>query len=213
MAFWKPAPAPAAAPLVNSRTFTFSPPIIAGIAASSISYLIMNMLMVQATLVMESICTSFNASTFAIQGHVIAMFAPSLVAGAILVRAGYRNTLLAGYLLIGTTALLGILGSGFEAIVIALLTLGVGWNLGYVGGGALLAHSLTEENRHRVQGINDSIIAICATIGAFLPAILQASIGWQNTNLLCLGLCAAGAVLTRTCLRDTKSAVQEARQS
>jgi predicted MFS family arabinose efflux permease len=61
-----------------------------------------------------------------------------------------------------------------------------------------------------MQGINDSIIAIFATAGAFSPAPLQAWIGWQNTNLLCLALCLAAACLTWICMRETRSTVGEA---
>jgi MFS family permease len=215
MALWRPT---AALPTVSRppetpTTSSGAAPVIVAIVAGASSYLVMNMLMVQASLLMESMCVSFDASSFAIQGHVIAMFAPSFVTGIILARVGYRNTLLAGYVLLAGSAALGIWGSGFSAVVAGLLMLGVGWNFGYVGGGALLAYSLTEQNRHRMQGINDSIIAILATAGAFLPAILQNSIGWQNTNLLCLLLCLVAACLTAFYMRETRTPVAEAVRS
>ncbi|MGB8421478.1 MFS transporter [Paraburkholderia sp.] len=211
IALWRPAVAVAtAAQPVEARSVTSLAPIIVAVVASALSYLIMNMLMVQASLLMESMCVSFDTSSLAIQGHVIAMFAPSFVTGTILVRAGHRNTLLAGYALLAGSAVLGIWGSGLGAIVAGLIMLGVGWNFGYVGGGALLAYTLTEHNRHRMQGINDSIIAIFATAGAFAPAPLQAWIGWQNTNLLCLALCLAAACLTWICMREPRSSVDGA---
>jgi predicted MFS family arabinose efflux permease len=98
-------------------------------------------------------------------------------------------------------------------VAVALIMLGVGWNFGYVGGGALLARTLTDHNRHRIQGINDSVIAISATAGAFLPALLQTSIGWQNTNLLCLALCVAGASLTYICMRKAQTSLGEVLRS
>jgi MFS family permease len=211
IALWRPAVAVAtAAQPVEARSVTSLAPIIVAVVASALSYLIMNMLMVQASLLMESMCVSFDTSSLAIQGHVIAMFAPSFVTGTILVRAGHRNTLLAGYALLAGSAVLGIWGSGLGAVVAGLIMLGVGWNFGYVGGGALLAYTLTEHNRHRMQGINDSIIAIFATVGAFAPAPLQAWIGWQNTNLLCLALCLAAACLTWICMREPRSSVDGA---
>ncbi|WJF90034.1 MFS transporter [Paraburkholderia bonniea] len=214
MMFWRPAAA--AAPVARSiqtRAVSSRPAIIAAIVAAALSYLIMNMLMVQASLLMDSMCVSFDTSSFAIQGHVIAMFAPSFVTGAILARIGYRNTLFAGYLLLAGSTVLGIMGFSLGAMVAGLLMLGIGWNFGYVGGGALLASVLTEDNRHRMQGINDSIIAICATAGAFLPAVLQTAIGWQNTNLLCLVLCLAAAGLTWACMREAKTPAAEVLRS
>ncbi|WP_260854062.1 MFS transporter [Paraburkholderia sp. BCC1886] len=185
-------------------------PVTVAVIASALSYLIMNMLMVQASLLMESMCVSFDSSSMAIQGHVVAMFAPSFVTGAILVRAGHRNTLMAGYVLLAASAALGAWGTGFETVVVGLILLGVGWNFGYVGGGALLASTLTDADRHRLQGINDCIIAICATIGAFAPAILQAAIGWRNTNLACLALCVVAAGMTWAGLRENRKPVREA---
>jgi MFS family permease len=90
IALWRPAVAVAtAAQPVEARSVTSLAPIIVAVVASALSYLIMNMLMVQASLLMESMCVSFDTSSLAIQGHVIAMFAPSFVTGTILIRAGH----------------------------------------------------------------------------------------------------------------------------
>lgn len=214
VALWRPSEMPLAVTRsAERRGGAVTAPITAAIVAAALSYLIMNMLMVQASLLMESMCLSFNTSSLAIQAHVIAMFAPSFVTGAILVRAGHRNSLLAGYMLLACAAALGIWGTGVWAVVVGLIMLGVGWNFGYVGGGALLACTLTDRNRHRMQGINDSVIAICATVGAFFPAVLQTLIGWQNTNLLCLALCVVAACLTWAWMRGTQTAAAEVTQS
>ncbi|MFM0058837.1 MFS transporter [Paraburkholderia phytofirmans] len=210
VAIWRPIESPATVKRsVETRTIAATAPITAAIVASALSYLVMNMLMVQASLLMESMCVSFDTSSLAVQGHVIAMFAPSFVTGAIVIRAGYRNSLLAGYALLASAAALGVWGSGLWALVAGLIMLGVGWNFGYVGGGALLSCALTDSNRHRMQGINDSIIAICATVGAFVPAVLQTFIGWENTNLLCLALCAIAACLTCLCMREAGTPAAE----
>jgi MFS family permease len=211
IAFWRPARPPVAtARAVQAGAVTARAPIMAAIVAAALSYLLMNMLMVQASLLMASLCVSFDTSSFVIQGHVVAMFAPSFVTGAILVRAGHRNTLLAGYLLLAGSAMLGIWGVGLWPVVAGLILLGVGWNFGYVGGGALLACTLTDANRYRMQGINDCVIAICATVGAFLPAVLQSAIGWPATNLVCLVLCLAAAGLTWVWMRETQPRIAQA---
>jgi len=68
--------------------------------------------------------------------------------------------------------------------------LGVGWNFAYSGASTLLA-GLNEQQKHRVQGMNETIIALCATLGAFLPAPILTQLGWVNANLLALLLSAA----------------------
>jgi predicted MFS family arabinose efflux permease len=67
----------------------------------------------------------------------------------------------------------------------ALIVLGVGWNFAYSGASTLLA-GLNEQQKHRVQGINETGIALFATLGAFLPAPILSSLGWINANLLAL---------------------------
>lgn len=203
MSVWRPgAPLIRKTPQGHYSVAAFTAPLFLAMFASASGYFIMNLLMVQASLVMEAMCVSFKANTFAVQGHVFAMFAPSFVTGALISKIGFRKTLLAGFVLLIAASLLGMWNLGFGAMVVGLLLLGVGWNLSYVGGGALLAGYLTDQSRHRLQGINDSAIAICATFGAFAPSLLQTTIGWQNTNLLCLCISVIGCVLTWAILRN-----------
>jgi MFS family permease len=199
---WKPEPDGTAAESRSERApLAARAPVIAAVFASASGYFVMNLLMVQASLVMASMCVSFNASSMAVQAHVVAMFAPSLVAGRVIARLGHRAALLCGFALLAAAALAGAANYSYPGMMVGLLLLGVGWNLSYVGGGALLAQCLSAGNRHRLQGMNDTVIALCATLGAFSPALLQATIGWSNTNLLCLVICAAGCVLTWCALR------------
>jgi MFS family permease len=128
-------------------------PVIAAVFASAAGYFVMNLLMIQASLVMESMCVSFNATSVAVQAHVVAMFAPSLVTGKAIARIGHRNTLLCGFALLAAAAMCGAFAVGYAGMFAAMLLLGVGWNFSYVGGGALLAQHLSEGNRHRLQGL------------------------------------------------------------
>lgn len=163
---------------------------------SAAGYLIMNLLMVQASLVMNGIC-SFALASNAIQLHVLAMFVPSFFTGVQIEKTGLRPTLLLGFLLLIGSALLGMLTVSYANILMALVLLGFGWNLTYVGGGVMLAQSVDEDTRHRWQGINDTAIAACATLGAFLPAPLLAGVGWGGTNAVIIPLCAIGLLLIR----------------
>ncbi len=198
MALWNPpkampaAPAAAAAPTAGSRRWNLV--VVAAILSSAGGYFMMNLLMVQASLVMKDIC-SFDASSRAIQVHVLAMFAPSFVTGWLISVIGLRQALILGFLLLIGAAGLGMLQVGYDLIFAGLILLGLGWNLVYVGGGALLAQKVSEHERHRWQGINDTLIAACATLGAFLPAPLLSSLGWNGTNLMVLPLCLAGILL------------------
>lgn len=166
-----------------------------GIFASSTGYFVMNLFMVQASLVMRSICT-FNASSFAIQGHVIVMFLPSLFASRIISKLGIRYVLMLGFFLITLATIVATtFFLEYDKVFIGLLMVGLGWNFTYVGGSALVAERIPTEQRHIWQGVNDTTIAVCATLGAFLPAPLLSSLGWQGSNMLLMALCCFAGVI------------------
>jgi MFS family permease len=202
MALWhEPAPSPrsAAAATATEAGSGWTLPVSTAIFCSAGAYLMMNLLMVQSSLVMKDIC-SFSASSRAIQAHVLAMFLPSFVTGPLIARIGLRATLVTGFVLLLGAAAAGTLVAAYEPIVGGLVLLGLGWNFVYVGGGALLARHVSDSTRHRWQGLNDTAIAACATLGAFLPAPLLSGVGWNVTNILLMPMCAAGIVLCWTAL-------------
>lgn len=196
LSLWRvPAPPPAPAGAAAKARVEWTWPIAAAVFSSAGGYLLMNLLMVQSSLVMKDMHVPFEHSSHAIQAHVLAMFAPSFITGVVIGRIGFRNALLAGFGLLAVTAVFGVSLHGYDSIFASLVLLGLGWNITYVGGGALLTQYLTEETRHRWQGINDSIIAVCATVGALSPSLLQATIGWKGSNAIGLVLCLAGIVI------------------
>ena len=199
MAAWKPISIipfvqPSASPVKAAQSKRWNIIIVAAIFSSAIGYFIMNLLMVQAALVMKNIC-SFDASSRAIQVHVLAMFAPSFFTGSLIAVLGLRQVLLLGFLLLIGAAGFGMMTISYDMVFTGLILLGLGWNLVYVGGGTLLAQNVNDQVRHRWQGINDTLIAGCATLGAFLPAPLLAGVGWSGSNLMVLPLCTAGIFL------------------
>lgn len=197
-------PAPVAKPSLARASLLSLPsaPIMLAMAVAALSYFIMNLLMIQASLHMQHMHEDFTAMRLAIQWHVIAMFAPSFFTGVLIERLGLRTTLCLGLLMLAGCALLNMIAHGYWAMSSALIILGLGWNLTYVGGGALLAQLLEGHGQtFKVQGQNDLLIAIFATAGAFAPALLLSSLGWQGSNLLCVVLALVLLVATVTVLK------------
>ncbi|MGV3655378.1 MAG: MFS transporter [Noviherbaspirillum sp.] len=170
-------------------------PLLVAIFASAGGYLIMNFLMIQSSLVMRENHVHFNSISHVIQLHVLAMFLPSFVTGRLIARIGVRNTLLFGFSLLAASTILGIVSAGYLPIAAALLLLGLGWNLTYVGGGAALAQYTAGESALRWQGINDAATAISATVGAFSPSFFLSLLGWQASNVICLLIAGVGLAL------------------
>lgn len=52
-------------------------------------------------------------------------------------------------------------------LALALFLLGLGWNLGFVAGSALLAGAVSPNQRGRTQGISETLVAVAAAAGSF----------------------------------------------
>lgn len=158
---------------------------------SALGFGLMNLLMIQSSIQLSvGLCSGFDDISQAIQWHVLAMFAPSLFAGRLVSWLDAKKLSLLGVLLVAGSAAINLIAADYSTIVAALILLGLGWNFTYVGGSALFTeHSAPMPHAVELQGVNDLAISILATLGAFLPALLHATIGWNGTNLLAIGLC------------------------
>lgn len=79
-------------------------------------------------------------------------------------------------------SLMPILFSESIFVNFSLVLLGVGWNFCYSSGSTLIAE-LNGSNKIKIQGLNETCIALFATLGAFFSAPVLTYLGWVNTNL------------------------------
>jgi len=96
-----------------------------------------------------------------ISAHTLGMFALSPLTGRLADRFGRIPLLKAGVAVLVVACLVGMVAasrSSYPVILVSLLLLGVGWNLGFVSGSALLTDSVPRHQRSRVQGVGDSLI-------------------------------------------------------
>jgi len=110
--------------------------------------------------------------------HVIGMYAFSMVTGK-LADAWGRGPLIA----VGATILIvsGIGATQSVAVLpmsLILFLLGLGWNLCYVGGSTLLSDRLSQAERARVQGINDSLLTGASAVGSLLSGVAFGQVGY-----------------------------------
>lgn len=184
----------------NARNNPHASTVMIALSVAAVGYGVMNLLMIQASMHMKHMHQDFSDVRLAIQWHVIAMFAPSFFTGAIIQKLGTKATICLGLImlimLIGCAAV-NMGSSSYGVMTFSLIILGLGWNLTYVGGGALLAQTLQNSpEAMNMQGKNDLAIAIFATIGAFSPALLLSTVGWGGTNAICMALCSVLLVAT-----------------
>lgn len=106
--------------------------------------------------------------------HIAAMYLPSPLTGWLVDRLGRTAVALAagGVLLAaGVTAALAP-GDSLPLVVLALVLLGLGWNLGLISGTALVVDATGPGNRSRVQGSIDVLVALAGATGGVLSGVV-----------------------------------------
>lgn len=163
------------------------PLIIIGFIGGSLGYYLMNLMMIVFSLFLKT-NHSFHFASSAIQLHVLAMFLPSFFAPKLIKTIGSTNTVILGFLLIGLSSTIPLIFNDPIFLKLSLIILGLGWNFCYSAGSTLVG-SVSGSNRIKIQGINETGIALFATLGAFLPAPILAALGWENTNIMAILFC------------------------
>ena len=181
-----PEPPPAAGPKPRFRPGDLlrRPDFALALAAATIAYAVMSFIMVGTPVSMHVIDGhSIGGTTAVIQGHVLAMYAPSLFTGTLLDRLGVRRMMT-----LGATSLLAAVATAatshaLAAYGIALVLLGLGWNFLFVGGTVLLTRSYRAEERFRAQALNDFVVFATQAVAALAAGAALDRIGWAATNL------------------------------
>ena len=108
--------------------------------------------------------------------HVGAMFLPSLITGRLVDKVGRTPMAIASgvtLLLAGITAGLAP-GDSLVLLIIALALLGLGWNFGLIAGTTLVVDNTVPENRARVQGTLDVLIALAGAGAGAMSGVVMA---------------------------------------
>ena len=172
------------------------PEIVLPMLGASLSYALMTLIMVAAPLAMVHLCGhSPNEAAGAIQWHVVAMFAPSFVTGAIIKRIGANLVTAIGLLLIIVCAAIALNGITVAHFTATLVLLGIGWNFGFIGSTAMLAASYRPQEAGRVQAINEQVVFGASAIASLSSGMLLQWLGWEAINLLAIPVAALAILL------------------
>lgn len=184
------------------------PRFITAVTCGVVSYLLMNFLMTAAPLAMQICGLSQESANLGLQWHVIAMYAPSFFTGQLITRFGARSVVMAGLVLTGISAGIGLLGIEVAHFWLTLILLGIGWNFGFVGASAMVLECHRPEEKARVQSLNDFVVFGTMAIGSFLSGGLLTVYGWNTVLWLSfIPLAIAILVLAGTSVaqgRDTR---------
>ncbi|MFF5857730.1 MFS transporter [Streptomyces sp. NPDC012751] len=172
------------------------PVFLAGVAGSCIGYFVMTSLMAAAPIAAVEAGHSVHDGAQVIQWHMVGMYATAFASGPLTRLIGAGRTLLIGAAVsaLGTaTALMSLSHMNF---VIALGLIGVGWNLMYVSGSALVANSYRPQERSLVQGVGEIFTLGGSAVGALAAGPVLNALGWESMNTALLVPLAASAVIT-----------------
>lgn len=136
------------------------------VAAMVIGQLVMTLLMVIAPLHMSYASHTTQAISWVIMAHTLGMFGLSGVSGWLTDRLGRVPMILAGSLVQILAALLLPLSVEMPVLVASLFFLGLGWNFSFIAGSSLLSEALEPQERGRIQGINETLVALASGIGS-----------------------------------------------
>ncbi|WP_044025475.1 MFS transporter [Roseobacter litoralis] len=163
---------------LSALTALRRPAIRHAVGIAALSQGVMVFLMIPTPIAMVGCGFSEETASDVVRWHIVAMFAPSFFTGFLIKRFGASSVAITGLVIMIAAA--GAAGLGLSATHFygALIVLGVGWNLGFIGATAMLDAALSEEEKPAVQGANDTIIAFGSTICAFAAGFIVSSLGW-----------------------------------
>jgi MFS family permease len=160
--------------------------VLAGLS----SYAVMSFIMTATPLSMQ-IHDGFSTgeTTAVITGHLLGMYLPSLATPWFVAKLGVRGMMLAGVAInIVCIVICAFVGRHFVHYFSALLLLGVGWNLLFVGATTLLSSTYSDGERFRAQGFNDFMVFGSQALASLSAGFAIETLGWEILNLVTLPL-------------------------
>ncbi|SEP65535.1 MFS transporter [Microlunatus flavus] len=182
-----PAPNPSGGPHPSVAT---APPRAYGVLWRQPVLLLGTVAVVTAALTMLALMTAgpilgLNAgrtpgqAALAIQLHLVGMFAPGFVVPRVVGRLGERRVAALGCAVIVVAGLAAAGGAALPLYLTAMFAVGVGWNLAYSGGSAMIASAYRPSERGRVQPVAE-VLGIAAQVGgSFAAAGFTTETSWR----------------------------------
>lgn len=125
-----------------------------------------------------------------ISAHTLGMFALSPVTGRAVDLAGPVRVLVAAAITLVVAAVISASApeEGTVLLTTGLFLLGVGWNMGFVAGSALLASGTPLDLRPRLQGAVDSMVWLGSGVASIASGVMLETMGYAALSI-------AGALL------------------
>lgn len=193
-------------PTRSLQTIIKQPVFIIAMSSAAVGYIVMSYLMTATPMSMHVIDgLSLEKTKFVIQSHVIAMFLPSLFTPIIVKFLGLRKMMLTGVLFYFICIAIALSGHALDNYWIALILLGLGWNFLFIGGTSLLPQSYNEQEKYKVQSVNDFLIFSLQAIASLSAGWFVFNYGWEIVLLSVVPLLALQLVILLWWLKSKNS--------
>ena len=168
------------------------PSYVTAVAAAAFGYAVMTMMMTAAPISMHAMNGfALDVTAWAIEAHVLAMFLPSLVTGALIARLGVYVVMTVGVVILAASAAVGWVGQSTAHYMAALILLGLGWNFLFTAGSTLITTTYSHAERFKAQGLNDLIVFGTMALLTLAAGVLLEQVGWRGLLLWTLPFLAA----------------------
>ncbi len=155
------------------------PIFIIAIIASVTGYSLMSLLMTATPISMHNLNShSLIDTKWVIQSHISAMYLPSLITPWLVKQIGLRNVMLTGSLVMFAVSAVALSGQAVMHYWGTLVLLGIGWNFLFLAGTVLLPQSYRNNERHKVQAVNDFVIFFVQGLASLMAGWLLFKAGW-----------------------------------
>lgn len=159
------------------------PVFIVAVVACAFGYGVMNLLMAATPIAMAMCSHPFESTALVLEWHVLGMFVPSFFTGSLIKRFGALRIMAVGLFLEASCIAVALTGVELMRFLVALFTLGVGWNFLFIGGTSLFTQAYRPEEKTKAQATMDTLIFSTMTITSFSSGALVTTQGWTLLNL------------------------------
>ena len=165
------------------REIAAQPVFVVAVLACALGYGVMSLLMSATPIAMSQCAHPFKSTALVLEWHVLSMFVPSFFTGTLIRRFGALSVMAVGVLLNFVCIAVALSGVDLMSFVLALLTLGVGWNFMFIGGTTLFTEAYRPEEKTTAQAAMDTVIFTTMTVTSFSSGALVTTQGWTLLNL------------------------------
>lgn len=121
-----------------------------------------------------------DLSAFVIAVHIVGMFGLAPLVGRFVDRVGSVRAIQVGAIVLGSGTVAAVIAGYVPAMIfIGLFLLGLGWNIGLIGGTTLLTSSVPRHARVEAQGTGDLTLSLCGAVAAFGSGFIKDAAGYH----------------------------------